>query len=362
MAEAQSTPLNLGTFFVQRVIIHRIPKVRNADKAEHGLRLTQAESALDDGLRKHFRERITESLQTRRYRAAYEPNPPEGEESPVPQLIVDFFDSAEDNFVEVSQGMAEHLFTVQNGSASGGLLAVIEGVMGSGDTQGKCIAVLKLEMDDAILVEDVENAAGKLTVRIELQRVTMNEKAKVFKAALFPKATAVADLKGDVSDNQRDEAAYGPEVARFFVTSFLGCKLQATAAHDTKEFMERAETVIEEIAGEDGDKLARYKQALFTELNKPSAEIRPNDFVQEYFDAVDRDRAAAAFAAEDGPAAVVPKDTSLIAPVLRTTMIELEGDLRISGPRDMVFKRVKVNKDSVTIRAKVKRIGGRRGR
>ena len=192
--------MDLGTFFVNQVIVHQIPKALKAEKAEIQPTLSQVPSTLTPRLKNYFRERINASLRHGQF--AIERNPDYA--SPVPQGVVDFFVSSGDNLVPMSQGVAQHLFAVQTGTSSAGILAVIDGTFASGPNQGRCLAILKLEMDAALRIE-VAEIEGRATFHLELNEVTLNETANVFKAALFERNGDLASLHGIASDNQRNE-------------------------------------------------------------------------------------------------------------------------------------------------------------
>ena len=142
--------VDIGTFIVNRVVIHQIPKARKSEKDENPVGYSDAPSPLDAGQRAYFRSRIIRSLQK-----AFDVERDASVVSPVPDLMLDYFvnhadDANDDAFVAMSQEIAEHLHRSQGGSSSAGLVAVIDGTIGSGQRAGRCLAVLKLEMEPGV--------------------------------------------------------------------------------------------------------------------------------------------------------------------------------------------------------------------
>ena len=191
-------PVDLGTFFVNRVIIHQIPRARKAERASIHPELSDIETPLTASIQTYLRERIGESFAKQQFDAVYnapkpvpviegEPPPPPPIMSPIPQLVIDYFARDGENFIPASQAMAQHLFDRQTGSSSAGMLLLIEGTIGAGNKAGKCLAILKLEMSDALAIKPtVMN--GKATFEAEVRDITLDRKAQVFKAALFRRA------------------------------------------------------------------------------------------------------------------------------------------------------------------------------
>ena len=78
--------MDIGTFLVQRVIIHQIPQARKSEKADHEIGYSFAPSPLDNAKRIYFRKRITSSLQ-KAFDVVRDSNQP----STVPDLMLGFY-------------------------------------------------------------------------------------------------------------------------------------------------------------------------------------------------------------------------------------------------------------------------------
>src|SRR4029077_1871752 len=120
-------------------------------------------STLTVRLRNYFRERINASLRRSQFAIQRDTDC----DSKVPQTVVDFFKTDGDNLVPMSQEIARHLFAVQTGTSSAGILAVIDGTIGSGPDLGRCLTILKLEMDSALRIEQAV-VDGHATFNLEV--------------------------------------------------------------------------------------------------------------------------------------------------------------------------------------------------
>lgn len=356
--------LELGTFFVNQVIIHSIPKVNRANKDEHEPVLSDVPSPLTDDLKLYMRERIKRSVEKQHFIAVYDPPTDRGDDeegprlaSPVPKLVIEFFETEGENLVEMSQQMARHLYDLQAGSSSQGMLVVADGVIGTGKDAGRVLSVLKLEMDNALTITPATDKNGRSTFEVEVHDITLKKEARVFKAALFERPTSLSDLRAYVSDNQRDSGDFGDEVAKFFISTFLGCRLRDTAERATKNMLGIIEGFAAKVA--DQEAAANIVLAAMVELNSSSDLFDPRAFAQQAMPAPLRDEFLATIAAEDGSVASITKDTALIGDRLKNVIYEFSDGLRVIGPRDAIRDKLKRTKDGWTIDAELKHMGSR---
>jgi hypothetical protein len=343
---------DIGTFFVNEVIIHRIPKARRSEKDASQPILSGVASPLTQDKKNYFRKKIVRTLE-KPFQLVHDPDAG----SPVPNGIVDFFGGDGSNFVEVSQQMAHHLYACQGGNSPAGLLAVINGTIGTGATPGRCLAVLKLEMESGVEVKDIV-VGGKPTVSVEIQDITLAESTKVFKASLFPRCKSLADLEGRASDNQQGLVDTGEGVAEFWLGRFLGCKLRQTADVATRRYLDLAEDFINELPDE-GLKV-RYQLALMADLSSPGNTINPREFAQRFLEPTDRDRFERLFREPDGSVPQYAKETTLVRSRLKTAVLVLDNGVRVMGPPDAVEQAVEVSDGVVTVRGSVRSITGGR--
>lgn len=357
--------MDLGTFFVNQVIIHEIPKVKRKDKDEHSPLLSDVPSPLTDDLKLYFRERIKRSVEHQHFVAVYDPPAERAEDeegpdrpvSPVPALVLEFFSSEGDNFVDMSQQMARHLYDLQAGGSSEGMLVLVDGVVGTGKNIGRVLSVLKLEMDNALTITPTTDAKGQSTFDVEVHDITLKKDARVFKAALFERASSLAKLSAHVSDHQRDSTTWGDEVARFFISTFLGCRLRDTAERATKQMLK----IIEDFAArvDDEEAGANILLAAMVELNSPSDIFDPRAFAEHSMPAGLQDEFLGLLTAEDGSIVTITKDTALIADRLKNVVAEFSDGIKVIGPRDVIAAKLKPSGDGWTIDAQLRHMGSR---
>jgi 37-kD nucleoid-associated bacterial protein len=346
--------MDIGTFFVQRVIIHQIPKARKAEKAKYQIGYSFAPSPLDDSKRRYFRRRITSSLQ-KAFDVVRDPDQP----STVPDLMLGFYEGTteDDEFVSMSQGIAEHLYVEQGGISSAGLVAVVEGTIGTGKKTGKCLAVLKLEMEPGIHLEQIE-VDGKKTFEVTVEDVTLTEGTRVFKASLFPRFSQIESLSGLVSDDQLESTTIGRDIAEFFLRRFLGCKMAPTPGESTKQFLTKAIEYFNTLP--DDEAKIRYELLLRAEFERQTPTIDPTEFARKNLATKDRDPFLESLRQEDGRVAVIEKNTSRIANFLKESWVFLDNGVRIVGPPEEVRRAVTAirtatdDKGELIVKARIK--------
>lgn len=333
--------IQLSTLDINRVMIHQIPKLNRKDKETKPLEVSDLPIKLDPKLKTFFRDRILKSMDKwfgAIYRAPEDPD--DGEElvvsafvpSAVPSHVVSYFATNMDSLVETSQDIARELYRFQTGSASEGLLVVIDARIMSGPDSGAVLAVLKLENDEALLVKPTTRN-GKSTFSAQLQQVTLPKQAQVFKAAIFPRAAALADVRAQVSDNQRDANVYGDVVANFFL-QFLGCRLRDSPDRATRGFLEAAELFAKSLT-DDADKI-RVINAALAEIESNKTIIDPKQFANNVLKPRQRDAFLQPLRLDDGSVPTITKDTTLLGDRLKGMVLEFDGGVRVSGPRDAV--------------------------
>lgn len=340
--------IDVGSFLPQTVIFHKVPKARLSEKALDELELAEAPIELTPRLIRYFRDRIVESL-SKRFDVVYDPPQPSDDtesqpvaqaaRSPIPQLIVDFFSGDGVNFVPASSAMAKHLYLKQKGGSNEGILVLIEGAITSGKSTGKCLVVLKLEPSEALTLDPIQNKQGLSTYNVQVHDVAFERKARVFKAALFPRATSLATITGYVSDPQVGRAGlHDNEVADFFL-GFLGCQLRETADRLTKRFVEYVDQFSTSI--EDDALRARFVIQGLAEVGSRAETIDPQEFAERSLPPGLQDDFLANLRNEDGSVPLIPKDRTLIGSRTDNVLADFAGGLKVWGPRDVIDAHLK---------------------
>jgi hypothetical protein len=333
--------IDLGTFDIANVMIHRMPKVKKGDKnpTEFEETLAEAPVNLTPDLKRFFRGRITTSIDRQSFVAVFDPPPtgdgvprPGEEPSRVPNVLIDYFTDPTNKLVDASRELARELYRRQSGQNSAGLLVVADARVMSGKKVGACLVILKLEDDEALLVEPTTTADGLATFDASVRAVTLPDAAKVFKAALFPPARELAKLEAKVSDAQRDPNDFGDEIATFFLR-FLGCKLRDTADRTTSAFVERAVEFANSITDE-GTR-ADYMNLIMGEVKSASQTIDPRQIAKK-LQPEHRDAFLDASRLPDGSIPLIQKDLSKVGSRLDNVLYEFAGGIKVWGPREAV--------------------------
>lgn len=309
--------MNLGTFFVDSVIVHDVPR-RGIGVGIDDIVYSDVASDVDVELKNFFRERVVESLKRQAFAVEQDPNTT----SPVPKDLAKII-AKPGSLVKRSQKVAAHLWACQTRTNPAGLLVFCLGRV----DQKRAIGVLKLEREDAIRVQQVTKDGGQTFDIAHLQDLMLGKNTKVFKASLF--VLDNGEINGLVSDDQRGYDS-SSEIAQFFLEKFLGCKLKTANHLATKAFFEQSQAWINAEV-DDGAKKARYEVALLAYMGGPAASISTRSFAQTGLDASDQTAYLAFMKANDVSSTTVIKDLQLIAKRVEQMTLATTAGLRISG-------------------------------
>ena len=168
---------NLNSLRVTKIIIHDVPR-RMVKQSGPGVTFSQVESTLTTESTNYFREKIIGSIQSGGYDVRFISDA----SSPVPMLLSEFInDGTTSDFVDISQRVANHLYSSQTGANSPGLLCLV----GVSLESKPGIAILKLNRESALQVEQT-TIGGGVTFNLEhVQNLILSNRARVFKAGLF---------------------------------------------------------------------------------------------------------------------------------------------------------------------------------
>ena len=327
--------VNLRSLRVERVIAHEVPRRRKGTTGSLVIH-SEAESPLDPELRNYFRERIVRSLRSAGYEVTFVPSSP----SPVPILVFDHLQGNTDDFIATSQSIADHLYISQTGVNSPGLLCLVEVVIGA--IPG--LVILKLDKEAAVRIEQV-TLHGDLTFDLQhVRNLILTQRTKVFKAGVFvlpPNSSDLLGVQGTVSDNQR---GYAPstEVADFFLTQFLGCKLVGSPEVATKRFFNVTEDFITSDVANPELK-AQYETALLAELNSEDRIVSPMVFAERHLRLEDRQVYRDWLSENEIDFRPFEKDIKLIGRHLRRVSIDFESGVGVLVPPDAFDDKVEVS-------------------
>ena len=347
--------VNLAALRVVRLIAHEVPS-RPKGISSNLVTHSQVDSPMDTGLRNYFRERILRSLNAAGYKVAFSVEQP----SPIHDLLYDYLQGHTAIFISMSQTIADHLYFSQTGANPAGLLCIVEVEL---EAQAG-VVLLKLDKEAAVRI-DQRTVDGNLTFDLEhLSNLILTRRTRIFKAGIFfmntqPNCPAV---QGIVSDNQR---GYSPstEVADFFLTKFLGCKLIESPEVSTKQFFNCTENFIATKVN-DAELKARYETALLAELNNERMTVSPMSFAETNLRLEDRQTYREWLTENEVGLGTFDKDTELIKPRLRRVSVDFEGGVGVLVPPDAFQDQVAMfsmddGRTRMEIQDKLKKIRGK---
>jgi hypothetical protein len=318
--EALPVTVDLGTLRISQLIAHEIP--RGASGANGGgPALSDVDSPLTVELRNYFRERLVGSLASA-FDVAFDP----ATKSPVPNLIESALIPVRPHFVQLSKDIAKHLHLSQPRVSPSGLLVVVAGHVGKND---RALAVLKLERETGIRAKQTIHD-GKATFDIEhLRDLMLTERTRVFKTGFFY-VDANGLVIGRVADAQQ---GFSPRngVARFFLSSFLGCCMRDDPRVLTKKYLKASEEFINS-AIDDAQKKTRYHIALLAEIQSEDERLSPQSFVRKHLDVKDRQSFIEHLKHSGAPITEFYKDRELIKGISARTEVTFLSGFSLIGP------------------------------
>jgi hypothetical protein len=263
--------IDFGRLQVSRIIVHEVPV--KLQKGNQQPTLSTVETGLSEDEKNYFAYKIKENLINASFEASFMANA----ESPIPQLVFDYFSNSNDSFVEKSREIALYLFECQTRVNSPGLLAVIQVSI----AEQRALAILKLEKEEGMSIEIKQNN-GEITFDVKhISNILLSEKNRVFKTGLFvAKGENIDEIDVHISDNQSSQGS-SPKIATFFLDKFLGCKLKQNSDIVTRNFFEKTELFINEQV-EDAEEKSDYHMALISELKSGDNIINPENFCDKH--------------------------------------------------------------------------------
>ena len=348
--------MDVTSLRVLQFIAHDVPR-RLANGGGDAMVYSFAESPLDDSLRNYLAQRITGSLHSAGVQVERDPDA----ESPVPGLILDSLQNGTMGFVTMSWKIAEHLHHSQTGVNPGGVMCLVEVVLGN--IPG--LAILKLDKGEAIRIEQQRNQQGQFTFDLlHLRDLVLNRRTKIYKTGLFVMRDGSNDqFRGSVSDNQRASST-PTEVADFFLKRFLGCRLIESPDIQTQRFFNHTESYISTQIQTPEFK-ARYETALIAEMNNEDRNVNPLAFAEKNLRLDDRDGYRKWLEVNNVEFRPFDKDTQLIDHRLRKVDYEFECGVRVQVPLEALDDQVMMTSmdnelTKMEIQDRITRVRGKR--
>jgi 37-kD nucleoid-associated bacterial protein len=325
--------MKFNTLKLSDVMVHKVPA--KSDEGAEGPVLSEAASPRDSNVFQFFRQRMSGVMANRglpieRDTATIE------KDARVATVLDAVTTMLQDpsHLVTASQDIARRLYDEQDGRNPAGIL-----VVALGDVDGlPCVGLLKLEHERGVQAEQEENERGQLVFRVILHDdLLLTEKTAVFKSAIFrPRSTHDHILVAEASDlqNQRD-------VAGFFLTRFLGCKLVDDPPEATRKYFDAAERYINAHVL-DPEKQARYEGALLAQMNSAVAHVDPDRFARENLDAREHQPFLDHLKSAGAHTQSFPKDTARIATRIRRIAYRFDSGIKLAGTPTAMEEHVEI--------------------
>jgi len=338
--------VDLAKLRIDELIVHDVP-LRLVSQKQGGPVLSDVPSELDDDIRAYFQSRLTQTIQRAASGVEHDP----ATSSSVPAEIVGIFVRSAD-FVARSQALATHLFNAQTGANPGDLL-VIGRAQWDAD---RAVVVLKLEREEAVRLDQKRVAGGMTFDMAHLRNLMLGNRTRVFKAALFGPATSVSNLRGFVSDTQGGYGHEG-EVAHFFLSNFLGCRLTEAPDFTTKLFLDVLDELVNTRVSDPARK-ATYRIAAVAALQNKNSRLSPRVFAADHLRG--KDEQAFLDLARQRKLSLSPfdKDLRLVGARVERMGVRFANGIDVTGTaqsfdESVDFARTKDGKDDMHIRGEI---------
>ncbi|MYW01536.1 nucleoid-associated protein [Streptomyces sp. SID3343] len=306
---------------ISRVIMHSVPKAGRNDPNAEPLGLSEIESSLTEAVRLNLQGKFRADLTSAR-----EVIEDSNAESPIPNLLRDFFEGRSSDFVAMSSQLAEALRQAQTGVNSGGLLLVAEGKA----DERKIVIIVKLERENGMRAHG-EVVAGKKTFKVEyLNDILFPGKSRIYKIGIFwePKSSD-EEIQGIIADKQ---VASG-KLSKFFLSDFLGFRFTEDAEEVTSRFFSETMSWINREDFSSGIK-ARYTVALMAELNNRERTIFAKKFATANFEPAHQDSYISAMAEAKVHVSMFEKDLTLISTKIAKVQFVFENGAIVIAPHE----------------------------
>lgn len=326
-------------FAAKKVVIHEIPQ-RFVGGTNQQLDLSGVAENLNGQLKPFFDRKLKASLSH-----GFDVGRDAGSATAIPDRIAEIINDPK-KLVAASRQMAEHLHSVQTGVNPAGLLCVAVGSCGP----GTAVAVLKLERDEGARLKRRGKGKSRSLAMTYLDDLMVSGKTRILKASAFVLGgSTVNSLDGRVADDQRGPG-YGHDVASFFLSQFLGCKLKIEPRVSTREVFTATEEFINEEVS-DPERKAQYTLSLLAEMHSPTSDLRPRGFSEQFFEQEDQTPYRSFLKARDiDPDQTVKKDLTLIENRINRVKMETEVGLMLFGKAELMDKLVEVGQKQIVIR------------
>lgn len=316
---------------MKNVIIHEILRQKRGNDKEPPI-YSEIESNLNDGTKKFLKSTLINSIGSKN---AHGISFDEDSDSPVPEIIKKTLsnDFESDEFITLSKQISEHLNNIQSGINSAGFILILHGF----NENKKVIGILKLEKQEGAQLKQSQRN-GKNTFEItNIKDLILSKNTKLFKIGVFYKESDDS-YGGTICDNQLTTKG---SVADFFLRGFLGCKLNADYAIETKNFFNHSIGFFKNNI-EDPLIQNQYKLHLQSYISSQSKILNIRGFASTYLNTEDRNDYEKYLHDEKEIPIQILKDITYIELDIKKHLYEFENGIRIIGTNNDFEENVKL--------------------
>lgn len=335
---------NLNSLVVDTLIVHDVPKkfskrfvLENPDTDAEDIILSEVPTEFDNELTRFFHDRITATIGSNNaFEIEFDLI---RDTSKTQKAIKEYFKLGiekgfplnDSDCLRLTQDIAIELHDVQTARNPGGMLLFIP----CHNNKKNGIAILKVEREEGVSIKRDYNNQGKTTFSAQhIKDLMLTKNTRLFKIVLFYQEND--NIVGYLCDQQQGSG--NKEVADFFLSEFLGCKLKEEPNVSTKKFFETVSDFINTEGFSDNEKVEIHTH-LISELTNNTQTIQvldfakrslPTDKIQKYMDAL----------AENNVVSNFKKDLSMIADKIKRVRYELECGIKILGTENVIKEKL----------------------
>ena len=245
------------------------------------------------------------------------------------------FSINDSDFVLLSKTIASHLNNIQSARSPGGLVTIIIANI----QNRKVVGILKLEREEGARLEQTQREGRPTYDILHLRDLILTEKTKLFKIGLFfNEGLEELGYEGKICDNQLSFIPHR-EVAAFFLTSFLGCRLGGDPRVETKEFFTVSQEYFKEKI-EDPIVQMKYNLHLLSYISNERGVINPRSFARANIGTTHQQQYINHLEENGIKIADIIRDTSLIEHKINKMILEFENGIKIIGSQENFDEKV----------------------
>ena len=337
----------LATMTLRHAIFHDVPNQRGGDAAQ--ITLATDVTPIDADRRRLLRSKLIKSLDSSRaYGMIFQAQPNSTVPSWLREITAGNYNEA--RFIDASQAMAQHLYQVQTGAVSAGLLCVLDILMAN--RHG--LILMKLEREEGAELKVMEERGRTHFEMSVLDSLVLTGNTRLFKAAAFLRTgPGDDDFEMSACDNQHNPTDT-KEMARFW-RKYLGCDLEEAARVATARFFNTTMDFVNTQIDSPELRTVVY-ESLHSELRSARQSFSPRAFFTNHVPAEIRPQLAGFLEERHVSMASFPKDIQDIKGALKRLTYISEAGVRIVAPegRDEL---VHVQPEQIIVNDRLSRLG-----